>query len=311
MDKSHPYERNPLLDTLRPPRRVAFIVNPMAGAHLARHVQESIDRHLNHRRFIYGIWPTEHAGHAAELARRAVNEGYEIVVAVGGDGSINEVASALIGTEAVLGIVPAGSGNGLAMHLGYGREIGPAIRKFNTAEVRTIDCGLLNGRPFFNMAGLGFDGLVSNLMQGRQWRGFLPYALTSVEACLRYQPRRVRIETDDSQVIEETCFAISIANGPMYGYNFQIAPDASLDDGQLAVVLLKKAPKWQYVFALPASLQGRIYEASFVHHFKARRVRICSDHENYVHIDGEGLVIQGDLEFEVKPKALKVLAPKV
>jgi diacylglycerol kinase (ATP) len=309
MDNAHPFERNPLLETLLPPRRVLFIVNPMAGAQVQRHVQESIDRHLNHRRFTYGIWYTERAGHAAELARRAVAEGYEIVVAVGGDGSINEVASALIGTEAVLGIVPAGSGNGLAMHLGYGRDIDGALRKFNTADVRTIDCGLLNGQPFFNIAGLGFDGLVSNLMKGRQWRGIVPYCLTSVEAGLTYRPRRCRIETDD-HVIEETCFAVSIANGPMYGYNFQIAPDAQLDDGQLAVVLLKKAPRWQYFFALPASLSGRIYEASFVEHFKARRVRISSDGDNYVHIDGEGMIVQGDLNFEVRPKALKVLAPK-
>lgn len=309
MQKSHPYMKEGLLAELLRPRRIAFIVNPKAGTNLQRHIRESVDKYLNHKGFEYGFLFTERAQHARELAEQAIAEGYEIIVAVGGDGSINEVASAVTGTEAVLGIVPAGSGNGLAMHLGYGRDVDEAIKMINTAEESAIDVGFMNGRPFFNLAGIGFDGLVSNMMKGSNWRGFVPYFLNSVKAGLQYTPRECRIEIDD-RVLTEKCFIISIANGPMWGYNFQIAPDARLDDGLFEVVLLKDAPKWQYFAAVPASLSGKIYDAEFVEHFTTSRVKIVSEGKNFVHLDGEGTEMEGVLEFEIKPKALKILVPK-
>lgn len=309
MEESHPYIKNELVATLLRPKRIVFIVNPKAGTNLQRHIRESVDKYLNHRKFEYGFRFTERAEHAKALAQEAVAEGCDIVVAVGGDGSVNEVASALMDTDAVLGIIPAGSGNGLAMHLGYGRDIDEAVKKINTAEVRMIDVGLMNGKPFFNLAGIGFDGLVSNLMKESNWRGFIPYFLKSVEAGLRYTPRECRIEIDD-KVVTEKCFIISIANGPMWGYNFQIAPDARLDDGFFEVVIMKDAPKWQYFAVVPSTLNGKIYEAEFVEHFTARHVRIIAEGKNYVHLDGEGLVHEGVLEFEIKPKALKILVPK-
>lgn len=309
MRESHPVIKNELLAYLLRPKRIVFIVNPKAGTNVQKRFREHLEKYLDHKKYEYGIWLTEQEGHAAALAQKAMEEGYEIVVAVGGDGSINEVASALVGTEVVLGIIPAGSGNGLAMHLGYGRNIAQAIKKLNTATVQTIDCGMLNGRPFINIAGVGFDGLVSNLMKGSHWRGFLPYFLKSVEAGLSYTPRDCRIELDD-QVLQQKCFAISIANGPMYGYNFQIAPDARLDDGLFEVVILKDAPFWQYFAAVPSMLNSKIYEADFVEHYTARKVSIFAEGENYVHLDGEGLVIEGGLHFELKPAALKILIPQ-
>jgi len=309
MRDAHPYIKNELLAELLQPRRIVFIVNPKAGTNLQRHIRESVEKHLNHKRFEYGFKFTERAEHARELASEAIAEGYEIVTAVGGDGSINEVASALIGTDTVLGIIPAGSGNGLAMHLGYGRELDEAVRRLNGAKEKTIDIGLLNGRPFINLAGIGFDGLVSNLMKGSNWRGFVPYFFKSVEAGLTYTPRTCTIEMDD-RTITEKCFAITVANGPMYGYNVQIAPGAQMDDGLFEVVILKDAPRWQYFAAMPAALNGKIYDAEFVEHFTARRVRISAEGDNYVHLDGEGLVSKGDLNFEIKPKCLKILVPQ-
>lgn len=308
MRASHPVIKNEFLAGLLSPKRIAFIVNPKAGTNLQRHIHDSVEKHLNHRKFEYGFRFTERAGHARDLALQCVADGYNIVVAVGGDGSINEVASALIGTETVLGIVPAGSGNGLAMHLGYGRDIDNAVKKINTAEERLIDVGLMNGQPFINLAGIGFDGLVSNLMKGSNWRGFIPYFLKSLEAGLKYTPRECRIEVDD-RAITEKCFIISVANGPMWGYNFQIAPDALLDDGYFEVVVMKDAPKWQYFAVVPSSLNGKIYDAEFVEHFRSRKVKIYAEGKNYVHLDGEGFVHEGALEFEIKPKALKILVP--
>ncbi len=309
MNSAHPVIKNPFLAELLGPKRIVFIVNPKAGTNLQKHIHDSVDAHLNHRKFEYSIRYTEHAGHAAQLAKEAVEAGFEIVVAVGGDGSINEVASALMYTDVVLGIIPAGSGNGLAMHLGYGREVDEAMKKLNTATVQTIDCGVLNGRPFFNLAGIGFDGLVSNLMNGSNLRGLVAYFFKTIEAGLKYTPRTCTIEMD-GKTITEKCFAISIANGPMYGYNVQIAPDAQIDDGLLEVVILKDAPRWKYFAAVPSTFNGKIYDAEFVEHFSAKHIRITSDGENFVHIDGEGLVMDDAvLDFEIKPKSLKILTP--
>jgi YegS/Rv2252/BmrU family lipid kinase len=291
------------------PQRIVFIVNPKAGTNLQKHICDSVEKNLNRLKFDHDFRFTERPEHAKDLAKEAIAEGFEIVVAVGGDGSINEIASALLGTDAVLGIVPAGSGNGLAMHLGYGRDIDEAVKKLNTAEERLIDVGLMNGQPFINLAGVGFDGLVSNLMKESEWRGFIPYFLKSVEAGLKYTPRECTIELDD-KVLTEKCFIISVANGPMWGYNFQIAPDARLDDGFFEVVILKDVPKWQYFALVPSTLNGKIYEAEFVEHFTTRRVKISAPGKNYVHLDGEGLMLESGLEFEIKPKALKILAPK-
>lgn len=309
METSHPVIKNELLAELLRPKRMVFIVNPKAGTRLQNRIRESIDRHLDHRKFEYGIWHTERAGHATELARQAVREGCEIIVAVGGDGSINEVAAGLVGSEAVLGIIPAGSGNGLAMHLGYGRNIDGAVKKLNTATVRTIDCGLLNGRPFFNIAGIGFDGMVSNLMQGRGKRGFVNYFFKSVEAGLRYVSKPCTIEAGDKKITEK-CFTVSVANGPMYGYNFEIAPGAQLDDGQFEIVILKDAPRWRYFAAAAATWKGHIYQQPIVEHFSAPSVKIRCEGENFVHIDGEGIRLNGELRFEIRPRALKVLVPK-
>ncbi|MBL7775863.1 MAG: diacylglycerol kinase family lipid kinase [Saprospiraceae bacterium] len=308
MDQAHPVFKHSFLEYLLQPKRIVFIVNPKAGTNLQKHILKSVDRHLDHRHFTYSIWHTEKAGHAAELAKKAQDDGYDIVVAVGGDGSINEVASALLHSETVVGMIPAGSGNGLAMHLGYGRDIDKAIKKLNTARVQTIDVGTLNGRPFVNLAGVGFDGFVAKQMKGSNWRGFLPYFFKSVKAGLTYTPRVCTIETE-AQTITQKCFVITVANGPMYGYSFQIAPDAQLDDGLFSVVLFKDAPRWQYFAAIPSSLRGKIYDAGFVEHYTAKRVKVVSEGRNYIHIDGESIEVDGNLEFEVVPKALHVLVP--
>lgn len=308
MRDAHPLEPGPLLEYFRQPRKIAFIVNPKAGKGLQRDLRQNVDRLLDHRRFEYDIWEIEHPGHGAELAQRALAEGYQIVVAVGGDGTVNEVGSQLIGTEVALGILPAGSGNGLAMHLGYGRNPEKAVHKLNAATEGRLDVGRLNGHPFFNIAGIGFDGLVSHLLRGRAKRGFITYFLKSVEAGLRHTARPCRIEAN-GKTLELNCFAISVANGPMYGYNFRIAPDAQPDDGLFSVVILKQAPRWQYLAAFPASLGGKIYDADFVEHFTTAALTITSAGENYVHLDGESLVLEGPLHIAIQPQALKVLLP--
>ncbi len=300
---------NPILADILRPRRMVFIVNPMSGTKTQRNIRQFIDTQLNHRLFEYVVWETERAGHATELAKKAVAEGFEIVVAVGGDGSVNEVSAGLLDSNVALGIVPAGSGNGLAMHLGYGRDAEAAIRKLNTAEEQIIDVGLLNGRPFVNLAGIGFEALVANLMRGQSSRGFIPYFFRSMRKMSTYEPRTCVIEAN-GRVISEKCFTVAVANGPMYGYNFSIAPDAKLDDGLFEVVVMKEAPRLGYFAAAAATRTGGIYSFPFVEHFTAEKVTLRCEGEYFAHLDGEGLVAEGELRFEIRAKALRVLRPK-
>ena len=308
MKKSHPIIKNEVLENILRPKRIAFIVNPKAGTRMKKDIRKSVERNLDLSKFEYGIWTTEGPGHARELAKKAVEDGYEFVVAVGGDGSINEVASQLYGTAVVLGIVPAGSGNGLAMHLGYGREMDRAIVKLNSASVQEIDVALFNGKPYFNLAGIGFDGMVSNRMAALKDRSLIRYFYEAVKIGLAYRSKDFKFEVD-GKVLNYFSFAISIANGPMYGYNVEIAPGAKLDDGLLSVVVLKDAPKRQYFAAVPGMFRGRILDAPFVEHFSARSLKIRSEGVNFVHLDGEALKVEGEIKIDISPDKLKVLVP--
>ncbi len=308
MHQAHPYVKHAYLEELLPPKRMVFLVNPKAGTRAHRHIVRAINAHLDHRQFVYTVWQTERPGHATELAHKARQEGYDIIVSVGGDGSAQEVATALLHTDAVMGILPAGSGNGLAMHLGYGRQLERAIRLLNTAQVRTIDCGRVNGHLFVNVSGVGYDGAVAQRMQNSHCRGFWPYLYHSVWGGLTYRPVRCTLEAE-GQRFERVFFVVSVANGSMYGYHFHIAPDARLDDGLFSVVMFENVPRWRYFFAIPSSLSGRLYEERFVAHFQAKEVKITCERPTFAHADGEYLG-QGDcFRFEIVPKALKMFVP--
>jgi diacylglycerol kinase (ATP) len=309
MREAHPYQKNTILDQLLEPELICFIVNPHAGSSVKTQFPDYLDQYLNHRKYTYGVRYTDKPGHAKELALQAIEEGYQTIVAVGGDGSINEVAGALIGTSARLGILPAGSGNGLAMHLGYGRNLPKAIQLLNRAKPLRIDMGKLNDLPFINVAGVGFDGLVSNMMKRSQKRGFWPYLINSVKAGLSYTPKECKIVLPD-RTITETCFAVVIANGPMYGYHFTVAPDAKLNDGLFSVVILKDVPKWQYFAALPNGFNGNFYDSAFVEHFSAKELSVYSAGRNFVHMDGEGFELADPLNFKVNPLSLEILVPE-
>jgi diacylglycerol kinase (ATP) len=308
MQNAHPVERSALLDVLLPQQRIVFIVNPRAGGQAQRHLHTHVDAHLNHRRFEHTIWQTKHPRHATELARQAVAEGFDIVVAVGGDGSVNEVASALVGTNTVLGILPGGTGNGLATHLGYKLNLAQAVRQLNTAEPWAIDYGTINGRFFLNIAGVGYDATVSAGMSKIQQRNFWSYFVQAVRTGVVYQPKPYVVEAD-GRIIESNCLNIAIANGPIYGFNFKIAPDAILDDGLFQVVLLKEAPRWQYFAAVPGAFQGKLLDAGFVEHFAARSLTIRGLDQQQIHVDGEPLTTGPILNAEIVPKALRVLRP--
>jgi len=235
-----------------------------------------------------------------------------MVVAVGGDGSINEVARGLIDSSTVLGILPAGSGNGFSMHLGIGRNPKKAIEFLKTGKIIEIDTCQVNGIPFINLAGVGFDANVAARIKGSTLRGFKGYLTYSLQEAWDYQMQDFELEID-GKIINRQCFSVAVANAPMYGYGFVVAPSAVLNDGLLEVMILKAASKWRYVFEGWRYLNNSLNESSLAERFAAKRVVIRPKKRPLaVHFDGESIVIEKkDLVFEIVPNSLKLMIPSI
>ena len=289
-------------------KKILFIVNPFSGTGKKRGLPDRIQQYLDHQQFEASIQYTQYPGHATEMAAAAVAIETDLVVAVGGDGSVNEIASALVDSDTVLGILPAGSGNGLAMHLGLGRNIDKAIRVLNTGRVITIDSCRMNDRPYFNLAGIGFDALVAYRLKQSTFRGFWAYLKFTILEARAYQAAQYILVVDDKK-IERESMLIAVANAPMYGYNFQIAPLAKFNDGLLELVLIRKAPKWRYLLSAWRALNGSMDKSRLVERFQVKNLTIQLPHPCPAHIDGEGFLVEGDLQFSIHPNSLKVLVP--
>ena len=289
-------------------KKILFIVNPFSGVGQQRIIEKRIAALLDHSKFDPEVRYTEAAGHATTLAKKAVQAGVDMVVAVGGDGSVNEVMRGLLGTKAILGIIPTGSGNGLAMHLKIGRKIDKALKILNTGTVRTIDTCTVNGAPFVNLAGVGFDAHVAYHMKRSKFRGLKGYLWQTLVHAWNFELPEVEI-TIDGKKISRHCLVVEVANAPMFGYNFLMAPQAKLDDGLLDVVLIKKAPKWRYLFSAWRFLNGSILKSSLTENFEGRSIQISSKKEMAVHYDGEGFLANEELRFEIVGLSLRVMVP--
>ncbi|MCC6723067.1 MAG: YegS/Rv2252/BmrU family lipid kinase [Saprospiraceae bacterium] len=291
-------------------KRIRFIANPRSGANRKRNLPQLIADNLDYDLFDYELSYTERAGHAIELTKEAVNQGFDLVVACGGDGSVNEVSSQLIDTNTVLGVLPAGSGNGFAGHLGLGRDVAKAIRHLNDGVPITIDTCTLNGQPFVNLAGVGFDGAVAKHLHDSPVRGFWAYFRYTLKETLGYQSQLLDIQID-GQKIERRCFLVEVANAPIYGYGFSIVPQANFTDGKMEVLLIKEAPKWHYVLESWRFLTRSFHKSSLAECFSGKAVIITPKKTIGAHMDGEGFLLQGEAKFAIRPASLKVLVPKV
>lgn len=288
--------------------RILFIINPISGGKDKAGFPALAEKNLDVNRFEAQFAFTEYAGHAALLARHAVEEdNADIIAAVGGDGTINETASAVEGTGKILGIIPCGSGNGLARSLHIPLDNGAAIRLLNEQRLTQIDTGILNNRKFFNMAGMGFDAHISSLFAKKKIRGLAGYAQTTFAAIANYRPQIYSIETDDSNIIEREVFMLSIANSSQFGNNAHVAPHASLTDGFLDVCVIKPFPLWHFpvmgwhMFAKTAD------RSRYVEIIKARKVHIIRQQAGPVHLDGEPEEMGRTIEIQIKPLSLAVL----
>jgi diacylglycerol kinase (ATP) len=290
--------------------KVRFIFNPFSGKKNNAAIKSAILESVDKNKFDFELVETDYAGHATQLAIDAVQLDYDIVVAVGGDGSINEVVEGLLGSQTILGIIPAGSGNGFAMHIGYGRDAIKAVQKFNNGFAKQVDICDMNNHAFINLAGIGFDAKVAYKLKQQTSRGFAAYFKLTMQQIKKYKYRPFKL-TIDNTIIEEEFLTIAIANAPMYGYNFEIAPEAKYDDGLFEVIVFKKAPMWRYILSSWRMLTGNIHKSSLALRFQAKRVEVecLVPKKAYVHIDGEGIKFKEKLVFTIREKALQVWMP--
>ncbi|MDP2337574.1 MAG: diacylglycerol kinase family lipid kinase [Bacteroidota bacterium] len=229
---------------------------------------------------------TNHPGHATELAVKASADGFDLVVAVGGDGTVNEVAQGLIGSNIPMGIIPIGSGNGLARELGISMNMRKSADTLINGKNLQLDVCKLNEQRFLCTCGIGFDAHIADQMSLTSSRGFLRYVKLVVKESLFYKPLDVRMKIDSVQ-IEEPVFLITFANASQFGNNAFIAPDASMTDGLIDVVVVKKFAKiWMPVFAL-ALFAGFVPKLPFVDCYKARQIDLEITNTQVLHFDGE------------------------
>ena len=212
--------------------RCLLIVNPASGTVSKHRIIPHVLRRLERMGLRCDVAPTRRPGHATELARKAVDDGYELVLACGGDGTVNEIATGLCGTSAAMGIIPAGSGNGLARHLGIPVDIDSSLRVIKKQNIIAADYGTANGRPFFCTFGVGFDAAVSERCARQKRRGIMMYLKTTINEYVRFMPEEYIIEAN-GRVLTEKAFLVVCCNASQYGNNAFVAPQASVTDGEL------------------------------------------------------------------------------
>jgi diacylglycerol kinase (ATP) len=288
-------------------RKVLFIINPISGGKSKAHVPALIEQQLKGTGVDYTIVNTTRPLHATELAAQGAADGYDIVASVGGDGTVNEIVNGIMGTETALAIVPFGSGNGLARHLGLPLGIAEAIKFTSQGKFDKIDIGMLNGKPFANMAGVGFDALIGHLFATQKGRGFSTYIKTTLREFANYKPFTYTLHVEGQEPKSFKAFLISLANSTQYGNNAHIAPKADIRDGKLDICVMKPFP----LYAMPA-ISVRLFAKSldnsaYLDYHKASKCIIEREADGPIHLDGEPFFMGKKLELSVMPLGLKVL----
>jgi YegS/Rv2252/BmrU family lipid kinase len=292
--------------------KTRFIFNPCSGKNRRNPwLVSAIQKFIARERLDADLVFTTRTGHATELTRRALDEGCDRVVAVGGDGTMNEVAQALVGAPAALALLPCGSGNGLALHLGLPTRPRRALALLADSSARTvaIDTGTANGHPFFNAMGLGFDAEISRRFNRLTRRGLAAYAHTALAAFFRHSHERLMITAGTGKPRTLDAFIVAVANSDQYGNNARVAPGARVDDGQLDLVAV-----WPpgLLGALPLALRlflGNFDRSPRVWRIRGTRFLIERAAPGLIHTDGETHETGAAVEIAVLPRSLRMVVP--
>lgn len=289
-------------------KKLRILINPIAGHGFAPRIAALVDQSSVLQQYAVDVQTTEYAGHASELAREAVLSGYAGVVAAGGDGTVNEVASQLVNTQTALGIIPAGSGNGLARHLGYALKYKNTLEQIAFAKTMHIDSLQVNGRFAVNVSGFGFDGLVAWRFNHEGKRGLSNYTRIGLSEYFRYPVINFQITADD-QTFEKDAHMLVIANASQFGNAAVIAPQAKLDDGLMDLVIVHRPPVLQLPGLFYRLFNGTLKDNRYIKTIHCRSFTAKSNRPIHLHIDGEAHKEISEINVAVQPKTLLVFNP--
>ena len=294
-------------------KNIAFIINPISGSKETqsnkRRLPKLIMQLLDDRQWLPNIAFTEYAGHATELATQYARMGFDAVVAVGGDGTVNEVARGLRDTKTALGIIPMGSGNGFARHLNIPIRPNKAIEMLNHSEPISVDYGLANDRLFVSTCGTGFDALVADNFAGSSKRGFMTYLQNVLKEAFAYQPQTYHIVGDGLDVTHKA-FLITFANANQWGYEALIAPKASVQDGKMDIMLMSSHAILGSASLALRLFAGSIDDSHFMDTLRAREVTLEREENGPFHIDGDPVEMEKDIHIRIVEDGLRVLVEK-
>lgn len=287
-------------------KKIVFILNPISGTASKDGIPHLIDTCLDKNKFDYEIAVTERAGHASELAHQASEKGVDIVVAVGGDGTVNEVARAIIDTQTALGIIPCGSGNGLARHLMLPLNVKGAIETINECEIHDLDYGLINGMPFFCTCGMGFDAFISMKFAHAGKRGPITYVENVLKEGLKYKPETYIIE-DETGTKEYKAFLVSVANASQYGNDAYIAPQASMRDGFMDVIIMEPFDILEAAQVSIDMFNKTLNKNSRIKTFRSKHLHIHRSQNGVIHYDGDPIMADADVDITIREKGIRMI----
>lgn len=291
-------------------KRIIFIVNPISGTSGKAMVLKLVESNLDKDKYDYDIVKTKYQGHAAEIASQAAAQGVDIVCAIGGDGTVNEIARSLVHTNTALAIIPCGSGNGLARHLHIPGDPVGAIKVLNEGLIQPMDYGIINGRPFFCTCGVGFDAFISMKFAEAGKRGPLTYIENVLKNGLKYNPEQYEIDIEGEEGGGEDehksykAYLISCANASQYGNNVYIAPQASVRDGYMDVTIMEPFGVMEAPQVSIQLLNGNIDKNSLIKTFRCKKVKIKRSAPGAVHYDGDPIELGKDIEVSIVPEGL-------
>lgn len=290
-------------------RKICFIINPISGIGRQKVIEKLVADLLDTSIFEPALVYTEGPKHATLLAKKAAQEDFEIVVAVGGDGSVNEVANGLIGSRTAMGILPAGSGNGLARHLGIPMDLKKAMQILQKGTKQQIDSIRFNNEHFVNVAGVGFDAHIGWEFSKFGKRGLSSYLKVIFKELSALKTQQFELSINGQAPFPKDAYLISFANGSQWGNNASIAPLADIKDGVLDIVIVKKFP---FLLSLPIALKlftKKMHTSKAVETIKAKQLTIKQE-KNIAHIDGEPIESGQTITITVNPLSLNVIVPR-
>ena len=291
--------------------KILFIVNPISGHHDKSKFPSIVEKLIDKDKYDYTIALTEYGGHAAEMTKKAIEDQYDIIVAVGGDGTINEVATNMLGARQTFAIVPYGSGNGLSRHLHLPLKPDKVITEVINKGVKSqIDTAAMNGVPYISIAGVGFDAIIADVFAKDPKRGIKTYVKLVTKEYLHFQPKRYHLILDDKEEIDCAPLFISFANSNQFGSNAVVSPSASLNDGLLDVCIFKKPNMLQVPYIAERLLTSKIDRTNIVDIHKAKKINVIREQKEIANIDGEAVMMPKDIVVEINPLSLNILLPQ-